>query len=332
MQTKSAIQELAPSPQMKSLPPKPPNGLGGPLPPKPPPPPGKRGPPRRSLGGPAPGPMGSYRAPGGTLRVDSLANIVEDICQVGVAGTYCPLYPAPPPPRPPNIGSSKVGCIPPPPGPKPPPLSGSCGPSPGGYKSLSPMFSGLRSPPIPPLGLLISYSSSKPGGGKSPAGYGLRGSAANGSLNGRGWAGGGNRSSRRGSYAGWPSPSRPGPGCLGPPCSRCDGFGLAECAESSYPSLLRPGASFCMICSFSSDAASVIRPADIKIFRNDKVASFMPSDGGDVYGSDDGETKSFTRRSRVCSLSSPIPRPLITALFPRRLTLTRYSNEDWVCA
>ena len=49
--------------QMKSFPPKPPNGFGGP--PKPPPP-GKRGPPppRLSRGAP-PGPTGSYRAPGG---------------------------------------------------------------------------------------------------------------------------------------------------------------------------------------------------------------------------------------------------------------------------
>lgn len=87
-----------------------------------------------------------------------------------------------------------------------------------------------------------------------------------------------------------------------------------------------------MICSFNSDAASVIRPADMKIFLNDNVASFMPSDEGVVCGSDEGETKSFKRKSRVCTLSSPIPKPLITALFPSRLTLTRYSNEDWVCA
>lgn len=55
-------------PQMKSLPPKPPNGFGGaPPPPNPPlPPPGKRNPPR-ACGGPSPGPMGSYLAPGGTL-------------------------------------------------------------------------------------------------------------------------------------------------------------------------------------------------------------------------------------------------------------------------
>lgn len=60
-------------PQMKSLPPKPPNGFGGAPPPNPPPPPGKRGPPR-PCGGPPPGPMGSYLAPGGTLQRGMSAN------------------------------------------------------------------------------------------------------------------------------------------------------------------------------------------------------------------------------------------------------------------
>ncbi len=53
-------------PYMKSPPPNPPNGLGGPPPPKPPPP-GNPLPPPLMFLGPSPGPMGSYRAPGGTL-------------------------------------------------------------------------------------------------------------------------------------------------------------------------------------------------------------------------------------------------------------------------
>ena len=52
---------------MKSPLPNPPNGFGGPPPPNPPPPPGKPLPPPLMFLGPSPGPMGSYRAPGGTL-------------------------------------------------------------------------------------------------------------------------------------------------------------------------------------------------------------------------------------------------------------------------
>lgn len=159
---------------MKSLFPNPPNGFGGPpgnLPPLP-------------LGGPSPGPTGSYRLPG------------------GACGSY-PLCP-----RPPNSGSSKVGCIPPPPNPglgNPPPpiklpLSGSLGPNPGGFRSSWPILKGARGCMKPRGGRLTSYSSSKSGGGKSP--IGLRGGAASGSSNGYGRAGCGKRSSRRGSAPG----------------------------------------------------------------------------------------------------------------------------------
>lgn len=132
-------------------------------------------------------------------------------------GSYTPVFPS----SPPKSGSSKVGCIPPPPppvGPNPPPRKGSCGPRPGGYRSRSPMLSGLLSPPNPlrPGGLLISYSSSKPGGGKSPVGNGLRGGPASGSFVGRDGVNRGRRSSRSGSRSSerWCG-SSPGLGCCG---------------------------------------------------------------------------------------------------------------------
>jgi hypothetical protein len=156
---------------MKSLPPNPPNGFGG-----------RPDPPR---GGPSPGPVGSYLAPGGA----------------------CGSNPNSPRPCPPNRGSSNVGCIPPVPGPPlnpPPPTneprSGSCGPSPGGFKSSPPIPNGEPAPgnggAMPRSGRLRSYSSSKPGGANPPSGRGRRGPAASGSSKGYGRAGCGSGSRR----------------------------------------------------------------------------------------------------------------------------------------
>ena len=128
------------------------------------------------------------------------------------------------------------------------------------------MLRGLRPPPRPPAGgLFISYSSSKPGGGKSPAGYGLRGSAARGSLKGLGWAAGGNLSSRKGSRAGDGFPPRSGGGFLD--AGSGDGdvvLVLAACALSSYPSFLNPGAHFWIILPLTINAKSAILPALMK--------------------------------------------------------------------
>lgn len=82
----------------------------------------------------------------------------------------------------------------------------------------------------------------------------------------------------------------------------------------------------------SNDAASAIRPAEMKTFRIDEVASFAPSGEDSVNGSEDSATKSVGLRSKVRTLSSPIARQLITALEPRRPIFRRYWRADWLWA
>ena len=79
----------------------------------------------------------------------------------------------------------------------------------------------------------------------------------------------------------------------------------------------------------NKDATSVTRPGEMKVFRIDDSASFTPCEGGMVNGNEDSETKSFGLRSKVRTLSSPMPRQLMTVLGPRRLTLTTYWRDDW---
>ena len=79
----------------------------------------------------------------------------------------------------------------------------------------------------------------------------------------------------------------------------------------------------------NKDATSATRPGEMKVFRIDKAAWSAPSEDGIVKGNEDSETKSFVFRSKVRTLSSPIPMQLITDLGPRRPTLSRYWREDW---
>lgn len=83
--------------------------------------------------------------------------------------------------------------------------------------------------------------------------------------------------------------------------------------------------------------AWVIRWAEVKILRREAAVLYMvdseADDGsGAEYGREDSEIKSLTGISRVCTFSSEMPRPLITALLPRREILMRYVREDCVWA
>ena len=79
----------------------------------------------------------------------------------------------------------------------------------------------------------------------------------------------------------------------------------------------------------NKDATSVMRPGEMKVLRIDEAAWSAPSEDGIVKGNEDSERKSFVFRSKVRTLSSPIPMQLITDLGPRWLTLSRYWREDW---
>jgi len=83
--------------------------------------------------------------------------------------------------------------------------------------------------------------------------------------------------------------------------------------------------------SLSSEPASVIRPAEMKVWRMARAPSWIPSDGRG-RGSESSETKSLMKKSLVWTLSSSMPSPLITALVPRREIFMRYWREDCVWA
>lgn len=76
----------------------------------------------------------------------------------------------------------------------------------------------------------------------------------------------------------------------------------------------------------------MIRPGEMKILRIERAASLAPSEEGIVNGREDSTRKSFGLRSKVRTLSSPMPRQLMTALEPRRLILRRYWRADWLWA
>ena len=82
----------------------------------------------------------------------------------------------------------------------------------------------------------------------------------------------------------------------------------------------------------SNDAASAIRPGEMKAFRIDEAASLAPSEEDKVKGNEDSTRKSFGLTSKVRTLSSPTAKQLTTALEPRRPILRRYCRADWLWA
>ena len=71
-----------------------------------------------------------------------------------------------------------------------------------------------------------------------------------------------------------------------------------------------------------------MRPVEMKQSCKAPICLSFSSFFASVRGKDDSERKSRVRKSKLWTLSSPRPMPLITALFPRRLTLTRYWSAD----